>query len=48
MGEFEQSFSFACPKFLSPVPPNYEAMIQNFHKVSCRIYTLTVNNLINS
>ncbi|KAH9491887.1 Eukaryotic translation initiation factor 3 subunit L [Bulinus truncatus] len=22
--EFEASFSFACPKFLSPVPPNYD------------------------
>ncbi|KAK2154393.1 hypothetical protein LSH36_269g04034 [Paralvinella palmiformis] len=33
--EFEGSFSFACPKFLSPVPPNYEAidaMPPNFHK----------------
>lgn len=24
MSEFEASFAFACPKFLSPVPPNYE------------------------
>ncbi|KAK7002945.1 eukaryotic translation initiation factor 3 subunit L, partial [Biomphalaria glabrata] len=23
--EFETSFSFACPKFLSPVPPNYDS-----------------------
>ena len=35
LGEFEQNFSFACPKFLSPVPPNYEAVnMMNFHKVS--------------
>ena len=35
LAEFEQNFSFACPKFLSPVPPNYEAVnMMNFHKVS--------------
>lgn len=32
MQEFEHSFSFACPKFLSPVPPNYDSMNQNYHK----------------
>ncbi|XP_064594734.1 eukaryotic translation initiation factor 3 subunit L-like [Liolophura sinensis] len=32
MGEFETSFSFACPKFLSPVPPNYDQMTPTFHK----------------
>ena len=32
MKEFEQSFSFACPKFLSPVPPNYDALSGNYHK----------------
>lgn len=33
LAEFEQNFSFACPKFLSPVPPNYEAVqMMNFHK----------------
>lgn len=35
MSEFENSFSFACPKFLSPVPPNYENIEQmpaTFHK----------------
>ncbi|XP_060581298.1 eukaryotic translation initiation factor 3 subunit L-like [Ruditapes philippinarum] len=31
--EFEQNFSFACPKFLSPVPPNYDTVAMlNFHK----------------
>lgn len=30
--EFENSFAFACPKFLSPVPPNYDSLPQNFHK----------------
>lgn len=33
MSEFENSFSYACPKFLSPVPPNYDAPPANFHKV---------------
>ncbi|ELT93773.1 hypothetical protein CAPTEDRAFT_152273 [Capitella teleta] len=33
MAEFETCFSFACPKFLSPVPPNYEAAPANFHKI---------------
>ncbi|XP_067671380.1 eukaryotic translation initiation factor 3 subunit L-like isoform X1 [Haliotis asinina] len=32
MAEFEQSFSFACPKFLSPVPPNYDGGGSNYHK----------------
>ena len=32
--EFETSFQFACPKFLSPVPPNYDAPLsQDYHKV---------------
>nr|KAG5713471.1 hypothetical protein BaRGS_025019 [Batillaria attramentaria] len=35
--EFEQCFSFACPKFLSPVPPNYDAMAENFHKEPFRL-----------
>lgn len=43
--EFEQCFSFACPKFLSPVPPNYDAMTDQFHKVSCRIRHVLINNL---
>ncbi|XP_078692228.1 eukaryotic translation initiation factor 3 subunit L-like [Branchiostoma floridae x Branchiostoma belcheri] len=32
MQAFEDSFSFACPKFLSPVAPNYEAPPANYHK----------------
>ncbi|KAL8567654.1 Eukaryotic translation initiation factor 3 subunit L [Nucella lapillus] len=32
MAEFEQCFAFACPKFLSPVPPNYDAMTDTLHK----------------
>lgn len=41
--EFEQNFSFACPKFLSPVPPNYEAVTaMNFHKepfmLQCKVF----------
>lgn len=30
--EFENSFSFACPKFLSPVPPSYDAEPGNYQK----------------
>ena len=32
MSEFESSFSFACPKFLSPVPPNYDNPQGGYHK----------------
>lgn len=30
--EFTNNFSFACPKFLSPVPPNYDAVTAINHK----------------
>ncbi|XP_045214078.1 eukaryotic translation initiation factor 3 subunit L-like isoform X1 [Mercenaria mercenaria] len=41
--EFEQNFSFACPKFLSPVPPNYDTVqMLNFHKepfmLQCKVF----------
>ncbi|KAG2463479.1 EIF3L factor, partial [Polypterus senegalus] len=29
---FEELFSFACPKFLSPVVPNYDTVHPNYHK----------------
>lgn len=29
---FEELYSFACPKFLSPVVPNYENVHPNYHK----------------
>lgn len=36
MQEFETSFAFACPKFLSPVPPNYDMMgMPTQFKVCC-------------
>jgi len=28
---FEESFSFACPKFISPIPPNYDNAPANSH-----------------
>lgn len=28
----EELFSFACPKFLSPVVPNYDNVHPNYHK----------------
>jgi len=31
VNEFQNSFAFGCPKFLSPVPPNYETQL-NYHK----------------
>ncbi|XP_039260947.2 eukaryotic translation initiation factor 3 subunit L-like [Styela clava] len=31
-GAFEEAFSFACPKFVSPVAPNYGAGPVNLHK----------------
>lgn len=35
ISEFENSFQFACPKFLSPVPPNYDGPLSpTFHKES--------------
>jgi len=30
--EFTNCFTFACPKFLSPVPPSYDTPSANFHK----------------
>ena len=30
---FEESFSYACPKFISPVPPNFDAPPANFNRV---------------
>merc|ERR1711915_428254 len=32
MAEFTNCFTFACPKFLSPVPPAYDTPSANFHK----------------
>lgn len=31
---FEEAFSYACPKFISPVPPNFDAPPANFNRVS--------------
>lgn len=35
--EFENSFSFACPKFLSPVPPSCDATPANYQKESLEL-----------
>lgn len=32
MNEFESCFSFACPKFLSPCPPDPDAPIDDYGK----------------
>ena len=34
MQMFEESFSYSCPKFISPVPPNFDAPPANFNRVS--------------
>lgn len=31
---FEECFSKACPKFISPIPPNYDVNSANSHLVS--------------
>ena len=33
MTEFETSFQYSCPKFLSPVPPNYDMPNVAYHKL---------------
>ena len=30
---FEDMFSFACPKFMSPIPPDYDSLPENYNKV---------------
>ena len=30
---FEDMFMFACPKFISPVPPDYDSLPENYNKV---------------
>jgi translation initiation factor 3 subunit L len=41
LSEFESSFTFACPKFLSPVPPSFDVPIGtelgNYHKEPLRM-----------
>ena len=31
---YEETFLYACPKFLSPIPPDYESLPENYNKVS--------------
>lgn len=41
VSEFEASFTFACPKFLSPVPPSFDVPmgveLANYHKEPLRL-----------
>ena len=30
---FEDMFFFACPKFMSPIPPDYDSLPENYTKV---------------
>ena len=50
MAEFETSFSYACPKFLSPVAPNYDTLGNNIHKVRtyCQVTLLLTVGEINT
>ena len=32
---FEDMFGYACPKFISPIPPDYDSLPENYNKV-CR------------
>lgn len=51
MLEFEQCFYFACPKFLSPVPPNYDETTVNYHKdpyfLQLKVFMQEVSQQIN-
>ncbi len=31
---FEELYTFACPKFISPVAPDYDGLPENYNKVS--------------
>lgn len=31
LGAYEELFAFACPKFISPVPPNYDSLPPNYN-----------------
>ena len=31
MSVFEELFNFACPKFISPAPPNYDDLPNAYH-----------------
>ena len=30
---FEDMFAYACPKFISPIPPDYDSLPENYNKV---------------
>ena len=35
---FEECFSYSCPKFISPIPPNYDTPPANSHLVSIILF----------
>ena len=41
---FEEAFSYACPKFISPVPPNFDAPPANFNRVNELLFVRTQNS----
>ena len=34
---FEDMFAYACPKFISPIPPDYDSLPENYNKVGVRV-----------
>ena len=47
MQTFEESFSYACPKFISPVPPNFDAPPANFSRVSTKLFVNVKTRCLN-
>jgi translation initiation factor 3 subunit L len=35
---YEDMFAYACPKFISPIPPDYDSLPENYNKVRGWIY----------
>lgn len=33
MKAYEEMFLYACPKYVSPIPPDYESLPENYNKV---------------
>ena len=36
---FEDMFAYACPKFISPIPPDYDSLPENYNKVGTDVDT---------
>ena len=38
---FEDMFAYACPKFISPIPPDYDSLPENYNKVCTCMEVMT-------